>query len=295
MQMICICSKSIMKKIGCLMLVSLLGSGLASCGSNIEASHTIYTSFFPIYDLTSRIVGDKYKVSMILPQGLEPHSYEISAKKVVELVDSKAIFINGLDMEYWYEQLPDSAKSKTVNLSSNIETIKINGIRDPHIWLNPNNAIKEMEIVTSYLCEIDKSNSGYYQDNFETNKKIFLDLDKSIKESFEGLRTNKIVVSHAAFGYFAKEYGLEQIYVKGLEPNEEPSAKVIEGIIETIKENNITTIFSEELGENEISKLISEETGAKIETLSTLEMSVNNKDYIALLKENASKIKEANK
>jgi zinc transport system substrate-binding protein len=94
-------------------------------------------------------------------------------------------------------------------------------------------------------------------------------------------------------------YGLTQIPVKGLEPDEEPSAKTIENIIEIVNEYNITIIFTEEMVSPEIANKIAEETGARIDTLNPLEGlsedEVGVEDYISIMKDNFRKIMEANK
>ena len=143
-----------------LSLLPLFGVLMTSC--NVSSNpNAIYTSFYPVYDFASRIVGDKYEVINLLPPGVEPHDFELSAKAVSGLIRGKATFINGLGMEHWYDSLPKEAQDKVYDTSLGIETRLENGIVDPHIWLNPINAIKQMENITSYLCSIDEENSSF--------------------------------------------------------------------------------------------------------------------------------------
>ncbi len=271
--------------------------GITACNDTSSNNNVIYTSFYPVYDLASRIIGNKYELINLTPIGMEPHDYELTARGVAKMIDSKALFINGLGMEEWYTSLPNEVLNKTLILSDNIKTIKINNIEDPHIWLNPINAIIEMNDIAQYMIEIDNLNKSYYEDNLIKATQEFIELDIELQAIAESLNNKYIVTSHAAFAYMCDRYGLKQISIKGLEPDDEPSAKTMEEIIRLIDEYHITTIFSEEMVSQEIATKIAQETGAKIDTLNPIEglkeEDIGIKDYISIMKENFNKIKEA--
>lgn len=271
---------------------------LSSCGiSDKNSASTIYTSFYPIYDLTKKIVGDKINVENLTPYGVEPRDYEPTTLDVKNMHDSKGIFINGLGLENYYDSLPKEIKDKTYVVTNNIETMKINNIVDPHVWLSIPNAIKEMENILDEVIKLDNDNKDFYISNFNNQKNNFLNLYNDYSNKLKDVKNKSIVVSHAAFGYLCKDYNLKQIYVDGLSPNQEPNAKDIERIIETIKEYKISTIFYEELVSPEISKEIASETGAKIEVLNSLEglskEESKDNDYLSVMKKNYDKILEA--
>lgn len=272
---------------------------LASCRTNKATSHTIYTSFYPIYDFTKRIVGDKYKVVNITPAGSEPHDYEPKAKDVDEMKDGAAIFTNGLGLETWTGSLPKAINEKIHVVSTGIETNKINGIVDPHIWLSVPNAIKEMGNILKEMKGIDKDNATYFQSNYDKAVKEFEKLHTEYKTTLAGVKNKYLVVSHAAFGYLCQEYGLTQIYVSGLTPDDEPTPKAMEDIIKKVGEYNITTIFYEELVSPEISKKIAEEAHVKTQTLNPLEglteEELKTEDYLSVMRDNLKRIEEANR
>lgn len=270
-----------------LVLIPLFG-----CDKSNE-ENIIYASFYPVYEFTSRIVGNLYNVKTITPPGTEPHDFELTPKNVAGLIDAKALFINGVGLESWTNYLPKEAKSKTCVLSDQIEIKEINGQKDPHIWLNPLNAIKEMENVTNYMCQIDESNKAYYLSNYATAKAEFMELDSELEDAANSLTQKNIVVAHAAYGYMCDRYDLNQISINGIEPDQEPSAKTIERIIQAVNEYHITTIFTEELISSDVSGFISRECGVKVEVLSPLEEAEDNENYISVMKENFQKIKEA--
>lgn len=279
--------KIVKKIIPFLFLILLFGC------NKINEENTIYASFCPVYEFTSRIVGDLYDVKTITPPGAEPHDFELTPKKVAGLIDSKALFVNGVGIESWVSSLPKEAKDKTCVLSDGVEIRNTNGQEDPHIWLNPLNAIKEMTNVANYMCQIDEENKTQYLANLTIATAEFTALDNELMAISNSLMQKNIVVAHAAYGYMCDRYGLNQISINGIEPDQEPSAKTIERIIQAVNEYHITTIFTEELISSNVSDFISRECGVKVEVLSPLEEIEENENYITVMKDNFQKIKEA--
>ena len=259
-----------------------------------DVSNTIFTSIYPVYDFVHRIVEDKYKVVNITPAGVEPHDYELSAKQITRIVDAKATFINGVNLEPWYESLPKSAKQKVVPVNEGIQIQKVDGQEDPHIWLSPINVIKEMENITTYMSSIDPDNSEFYLNNFHKNKTLFLELDNQYKTTINTFTNKNIVVAHAAYGYMCNEYGLNQISVNGVEPDQEPSSKTIEDIINKVKQYGIKTIFTEELISEKIAEQIAKECHVNVDVLNPYETIENDNDnYISVMKENLERLRRA--
>lgn len=284
------------KLISCISLF-IMSLSLLSCSNN-KKENIIYTSFYPIYDFTKRIVKDKYEVINLTSNGQEPHEFEPTSQDVVKMIDSKAIFINGLELESWTASLPKEIDSKLYKVTDNIEYINLNNSVDPHVWLSIKNAMTEMNNILNIMKDLDPDNYSFYQSNYDAEIIKFKQLDEEYISSFKEVRNNNIVVSHAAFSYLCKEYSLNQIYVSGLNYQQEPTAKEIENIISQIKQYNISTVFYEEMKSDSISKQIAKETDTKIEVLDTLEsLSIdrinNNEDYLSVMKLNLNKLKDA--
>lgn len=285
-------------KLKILSIIFAFAASLISCDIGKDYSKTIFTTFYASYDLVSRIAGDKFEVVNITPNGLEPHDFEPTARTITSYCSSAGVFINGLGMESWINNLPKEASEKLFTITEGIKANKINGIVDQHVWLNPDYAIKEMENIKNYLSKIDSNNADYYENNYQTEKTRFEELTSYIEGIVKDLKIKQIVVSHAAFGYMCERFGLEQIYINGLEPEEEPSAKTIEEIIKSVEEYKITTVFTEELVSPEIAKKIAEEAKVKTDVLYTLEgleeKDIGKEDYISLMKKNFEKIRKSN-
>ncbi len=283
-----------MKKPSTLLLFPLL---LSSCGFPKPDENVLYASFYPIYDFAKRIVRDKMRVKNLTPYGSEPHDFEPSVRQIVEMTEGRAFLANGLSLESYLSSLPKEVAQKTYVVSEGIETLSVNGVVDPHVWLSLANAEKEMERICSIVSNLDPKNASFYAANLEEEKEKFSALKSEYQSKFPSLKKKTLVVSHAAFGYLCSEFGLEQAYVSGLSPSQEPSPRQLETILSLVKDKGITTIFYEELASDEIVKKIASETGAKVEVLNPLEglseEEQKSKDYLSAMEENYRKIWEA--
>ncbi|MGF0094933.1 metal ABC transporter substrate-binding protein [Peptoniphilus sp. SGI.035] len=165
------------------------------------------------------------------------------------------------------------------------------GPMDPHVWISPKNAKIEMENIKNAFVELDKENADYYESNYQKYAKMLDELDAKYSESLNKLPNKTIVVSHEAYGYLCKEYGLTQIGIKGVNAETEPDAKKMAEIINYIKENKIKTIFTEELIDPKVSKIIADETGCEVKVLSPIEglseeEIKNNEEYFSIMDKN---------
>lgn len=165
------------------------------------------------------------------------------------------------------------------------------GPMDPHVWISPKNAKIEMENIKNGLVELDKENADYYESNYQKYAKMLDELDAKYSEKLRDLPNKTIVVSHEAYGYLCRDYNLTQIGIKGVNAETEPDAKKMAEIINYVKENKITTIFTEELIDPKVSKIIADETGCLVKVLSPIEglseeQIKNNEDYFSIMEEN---------
>lgn len=169
---------------------------------------------------------------------------------------------------------------------------------DPHVWLNPLNAKKQMEAIKNGLVQVDPSNSKFYQDNFDYYAKKFDDLDKVYKDAAKEFTRKEIVVSHEAFGYLCNAYGLTQVAIEGISSESEPTPAKMAQIIKYVQENDVKVIFFEELASPKVAEAIARNTGAKTDLLNPLEgLSEENlkagKDYFSVMEENLEALKRA--
>lgn len=169
---------------------------------------------------------------------------------------------------------------------------------DPHVWLSPALAIQEVRNIEQGLAEA----APQYADQFKANADAYVaELEALDKEFTEGLKDSKrkdFITQHAAFGYLAKQYGLTQVPIAGLSPDQEPSAAQMAGIVEFAKEHNVKTIFFETLVSSKVADTIASEIGAKSAVLNPIEGLTEEElagglDYIAVMRQNLDALKTA--
>jgi len=278
----------------------------------------VYASIYPMYDFAQKIGGDKIDLRMMVPPGAEPHDWEPTAKLMAQMEKADVFIYNGVNMEMWADKLVKSISSeklKVVEASSGVSLIKLedreegeygkhegeednHGDYDPHVWLDPMRALKQAENIKNAFVAADEENREFYESNFNEFANKLRELDQKYREELKDRKLNEIVVAHAAFGYLADRYGLEQISVSGLTPQEEPSAAKMAQITELVREHGIKYIFFETLTSPKLAKVIANETGAKTAVLNpvgglTKDEIEEGKGYISIMEDNLEILKKA--
>lgn len=310
-----------MKKIYTTILIITMSLGLVACSSGVkkEKGNTsdekvkVYATIFPIYDFTKNIGKDKIELNYIVPPSSEPHDYEISAKTIKDIQNADLLIKNGLGVDGFADNIKsESEKLNIVVASEGIEKITYekdgihdenhteeehdHGEYDPHVWLNINNAIKECENIKNALVKVDAENKEYYEENYNNYVKELKDLQDSYKENLKEIKNKTILVSHDAYGYLCKEYGINQISVTGVNPNQEPSMSKIAELTDYAKDKNIKYILFDGLVNPKVSQTIANE--ANIDTMIlysidgiTKEDFNNSEDYVSLMEKNLETLK----
>jgi zinc transport system substrate-binding protein len=280
----------------------------------------IYASFYPLYDFAVKIGGDKVVVTNLVPAGVEPHDWEPSTKDMINLQAADILLYNGVGMEHWIDQVASSLENKNlilveasqgINLlpggageeeekadTESKESAEDESGYDPHVWLSIKNAKLEMKNIKDALVKADPANTSYYEDNYITYAAKFDELDKEYKETLDLVINKNIVVAHKAFAYLCGDYGLTQVPIEGLSADSEPDAKRMSEIIKFAKENNVKTIFFEELVSPKVAETIAAEIGASTDVLNPLEGLTQEQvdqgeDYLSVMKENLETLKKA--
>jgi zinc transport system substrate-binding protein len=275
-------------------------------GENGKDKPLIYTSIYPIYDFANNVGKDKISLKMMIPPGSEPHDWEPTAKMMTELEKADVFIYNGAGMEPWAEKMIGAVNNKkliVVEASNGIDLLKSGQCEhegeeyDPHVWLDPNNAIKQTENIKNALIQVDPDNKEFYELNCREYVDKLLDLDREIEQVVEKLKYKELVVTHAAFGYFTNRYGLKQIAVKGLTPQEEPSAAKLTEIAKLLKEKELKYVYLETLSDPRLSEVLAREVGAKTALLNpiggvTSEDIKQGKDYLFIMKENLNTLRQ---
>ncbi|MGF2941505.1 metal ABC transporter substrate-binding protein [Enterococcus xiangfangensis] len=301
-------------------LVSIL---LTACGSEEkkEASADdkiqVMTTFYPMYEFTKEVVGNKGDVELLIPAGTEPHDFEPSAKDLAKISDSDVFVYNSPELETWTENLTDTIdtdKTKIIQAAKEIELM--DGAEhdheddhdhddhdhehelDPHVWLDPALAIKEVETIRDQL-------SKKYPDDqatFEKNAASYIDelkaLDGEYQTAFKDAKNKTFVTQHAAFGYLAKQYGLTQEAISGVSPDQEPSPSRLSELKHYVDDHQVEVIYFEENASSKVAETLSKETGVKLAVLNPLESLTEKQikageNYLSIMRENLTALKQA--
>ncbi|KKP63192.1 MAG: ABC-type metal ion transporter, periplasmic subunit [Candidatus Moranbacteria bacterium GW2011_GWF2_34_56] len=204
----------------------------------------VTTSFYPLYFLTTQIGGDLINVQNLTPAGTEPHDYELTAQDITKIRKSKLLVLNGGGLEIWGDKINMNVRGPVILSLAN----ELGDGKDPHIWLSPTLAIKIAERVAIELIKIDPKNQLYYESNLSVLKTELINLDNAYKMGLKSCQKKDFVTSHDAFGYLAQGYGLNQVSIAGLSPDEEPSSKQLADVAKFARDNQIKYIFFESFG-----------------------------------------------
>ncbi len=233
---------------------------------------TIVTTLFPLYDFAKNIGQDRVEVFLLLPPGVEAHTFEPKPSDVVKINNSDIFIYTGQFMEPWAHDIIKGISGKNVGIvdsSVGIELIKEEeqggkqkGI-DPHIWLDFDNDKIIIDNITRTISEKDPAHADFYQKNANEYKNKLTQLDTKYKTTLAKCASHEIIYGgHAAFAYMGKRYGLVFKSAYGVSPDSEPSAQELTRLVGHIKKDNIKYVFFEELVNPRVAETLVKETGA---------------------------------
>jgi zinc transport system substrate-binding protein len=245
----------------------------------------IVATLFPLYDFVREIVGNKATVTLLLPPGVEAHSFEPKPGDMITINNAGLFLYTGAHMEPWVEkilQATDNRKLIVIDTSKGVTLLKNregreedlghasrehdeHGVYDPHIWLDFANAQKMVDSILEGLVRQDPVNKDFYEQNAAAYKMKLQTLDQEFKNTLSVCRKNTFVHSgHFAFNYLASRYKLHYISAYGGSPNAEPTPGKIIELKKFIIEHAIKHVYYEELIRPRIAEILNKETGAQL-------------------------------
>jgi zinc transport system substrate-binding protein len=269
----------------------------------------VVASFYPIEYFAKRIGGDAVEVFNPVPPGAEPHDLELSPRTVERIQGSQVLLYLGGGFQPAIDRALDTLEVPgllAVDVSTGI-TLEpgvpgagegVEGGLDPHIWLDPRFAKTMSGSIESALTKADSAREATYRASADKLRAELDALDSEMGKGLASCAREEIVTSHAAFGYLARRYGLEEVPISGLSPEAEPSPARLSAVIALVKERGVTHIFFETLVEPRVAEVIAAETGAKTMVLNpieglTAEQAAAGADYFDLMRENLANLRTA--
>ncbi len=255
-------------------------------------------SFYPMYEFARQVGGDRVTVRNLTPAGAEPHDYELTPGDILALNRAKVLIYNGAGLEPWVQKLLPQIPASVLKVNategiplSTVTSGEDRGLIDPHVWLDPVLAQRQVDNILAGLLRADPDGKGVYAANAAKFKRKLAALHTRIPRLVGPCRKKVFVTNHAAFGYLAARYGLTQIAIAGLAPEAEPSAAKIREILRLIRQHGLRVLYYETLVSPRVAATIAREVGARILVLNPIEGLTDEelkqgRDYLTIMDEN---------
>jgi len=256
-----------------------------------DGRRRVVATFFPLYDFAKNVGGDKIDLKLLFTQTPEIASF--TPTDIAKINQADVIIKNGAGFEPILDQLISSSDHPgliVVDTSLGVSLM----FGNPHIWLNPQNALRQVENIRDAFLKHDPANAAFYQQNAADYSLRLQALDRKFAESASQFTKKNFIAFHSAFSYLAKRYGLNQAKVIEEFPGQEPSPAYLAEVIKTIRDLKITALFSEPQFSPKVLEVIARDLGLKVRELNPLESGNPQKDsYISIMEENLQTLKEA--
>jgi len=255
-------------------------AALVGCTATRAAEETeklnVTVSILPEAYFVERIGGDLVNVNVMVGPGESPHTYEPQPAQMEDLAVSKIYFSIGVEFEdAWLGKFAETNPDmKIIDASATIQRIPMTaseeeeGELDPHVWLSPANVRIIAQNIETALSEEDPANSDVYKANLDDFLQDIDTLDEEISASLSTLTTRKFITFHPAWGYFAKDYNLEQIAIEV--GGNEPSASEMADLITTAQVEQIQIIFAQPEFSTKAAETIADEINGQVILVSPL-------------------------
>jgi ABC-type Zn uptake system ZnuABC Zn-binding protein ZnuA len=227
-----------------------------------------------IGDLVNQIGGSRVEVTTILPANADPHEFEPSPKDVATLQDANVVFIHGLGLDNWAQDLIDNsgADFSVVTVTDGVDAInRLGGDAsdvDPHVWFDPTKVAQMTANIAAGLSAADPDGADAYNARLAVYQQNLTALDQQIAERVALIPTDRrnIVTNHDALGYFADRYGLNIVgtVIPGLSPGAEPSAQEVAALLQTVKDQQVSVIFAENTVSPKLAQELASEAGITV-------------------------------
>lgn len=297
-------------------LLALTGVTACASGGSTAAPDPervdVVAGFYPLQFLAERIGGDGVRVVSLAKPGAEPHDLELNPREVGQVTEAElVIYLKGFQpaVDEAVEQAAADRAFDVAAVQPLLDTTSDDGHghgdedghddetggKDPHIWLDPTRLAMVGDQLAERLGKADPERAGDYTARAQALRTELTALDQEFEQGLKNCKRREIVVSHAAFGYLADRYKLEQIAMSGLSPEDEPAPQRLAEVTREAREHGATTIFFETLVSPKVAETIAREVGAKTAVLDPVEglQPGSGGDYFSVMRGNLSTLQAA--
>lgn len=275
--------------IGSLIFVRCSPNQLVTASPSVKLSVVATTTI--LGNVVKEIGGDQIDLTILLPTGVDPHSYQPTPQDIKLLTNSNLIFMNGAGLEEFMQRLIDNAliganhsSPKIISASDGINLrhldsaqgqsgIDTQGGTDPHVWFDPQNVIIWSQNIAETLSNADPANASLYQENQKAYQTKLEELDQWITQQIAQIpaQDRKLVTDHNDLGYFADKYGFDILgaVVPSFSTAAEPSAQELANLEQTIQDSGAKAVVVGTTVNANIEKRIAQDTNTKLITIYT--------------------------
>lgn len=275
----------------------------------------VVASFYPLADFARAIGGEYVQVTTLVPAGAEPHEYEPTPKDIAAMYEAKVVLFHGEGVDGWVERLRSDLEAHHVRVVRLADTAPVyqnkdsvekihkdeadeHGANDPHTWLDPVQAMVEVDAIAQAFIQTDPDHAAAYVLQRDAFKVRLVELDQAFVSGLANCKTRTIFTSHNAFGWMARRYHLVNRFILGLSPDEEPSSKGLAELVTLARAEQIRYIFFETLVDPRLSQTLAREIGAQTLTLNPIEGLTDaeiqaGKNYVSVMRDNLAHLRIA--
>lgn len=298
-----------LRKVVCAGTALLLCAGLLTgCTPGSSDRPEIVVGFYPLEFVTRAIAGDLAHVTNLTNPGVEPHDLELTVRQTA--------LLSGADLVVYEQGLAPALDKAVANNRPGhvLDTTTVVPLRppvpgeeaangesmtdgDPHFWQDPTLLARVASAVTGQLVAILPARAATLRANDRLLQRRLAALDQDYRAGLRTCRTRTVVVSHDAFEYLGRRYGLHIAPISGISPDAEPSARHIALLSNLVRSDHITTIFSEKLASPKLADALATNAGVRTAVLDPIEgltSSDPHANYLTLMRANLRALQEAN-
>ncbi len=276
-----------------IVLILVLAEIVAGCGSGTSSSSgqkSVVAAFYPLAYAAERLGGPAFDVTNLTPPGAEPHDLELTPQEVARIQEASIILYLSHGFQPAVSKAVEQAQGTKVDILAGLPLHagqEAGLTADPHVWLDP---ILFSRVVTRIGTALGRPSASLVAD--------LRKLDREYRRGLRDCKRHEIVTSHAAFGYLAARYGLEQVSITGLAPEAEPTPKQLAHVIQVVRRTHATTVFFETLVSPRLADTVAREVGARTAVLDPIEglKPVEQKrgdNYLTLMRRNLAALRKA--